>query len=416
MNRDTARSQTHDCCGTPATSTATATNGLPCPACGGKGKAVKTVTLQSLLKPEPKARIGEHSYLYCGNPECRIVYYANHGPTFSTDDMAVRVGVKEKSPPQHVCYCFNHTIEQIEDEVRRTGQSTVLDDIKERMKVACWCETKSPMGSCCLSTVAQYVKAALAKHGDPMSSSTAPQRQQEGNTMNDDTNESQTHQCCASSDGSSVVDAGNADSPSRAGFWSGLGAVGAAVGASACCWLPLLLLTVGLSAGGVAGFFEKARPVFLVAAAIFLAAGFYFAYYRNPVCQPGDACAVPNPKLQRFNRAMLWVATIFVIAFAMFPSYSPALIRASASPTSSKGSGTIDTTTPLTAHTYHIEGMTCAACAAGLESQIAKLPGVVDVDVSYENSTATIQMADRQPDQAGLREVVERSGFKLTTP
>jgi NAD(P)H-nitrite reductase large subunit len=68
-------------------------------------------------------------------------------------DLTVRVGIKERNGPRHVCYCFNHTIEEIEEEVRRSGTTTVLDDIKTRMKTACWCETKSPQGSCCLASV-----------------------------------------------------------------------------------------------------------------------------------------------------------------------------------------------------------------------------------------------------------------------
>lgn len=418
MNRDTGRSQTHDCCAASAASTGTAaphsTGGSPCPVCGGKGKPVKAVTLQSLLKPDAIPRIGEYAYRYCGNPECRIVYYADHGPTFNTDNMAVRVGVKEKNPPRHVCYCFDHTIEDIEQEVRQTGRSTVLDDIKTRMKVACWCETKSPMGSCCLSTVARHVQAALVKHGVPMSSASAPQQQQGAQAMTDQPNQSAYERdCCATS-----ASARNqpAQAPDHLGRWSTPAAVGAAILSSACCWLPLLLLAFGLSAGGVAGFFETVRPFFLAAAVVFLGAGFYFAYFRKPACKPGEACATPNLKLQRFNRAMLWVAAVFVIAFALFPYYSPPLIRAFAGPPAvTAGSGSFTPTQgaePLI-RVYHVQGMTCSACAAGLEVRLAKLPGVAEARVSYDQATATIRSIAGEPGDEVVRVAVERAGFKL---
>jgi len=191
--------------------------------------------------------------------------------------------------------------------------------------------------------------------------------------------------------------------------------VGSAILSSACCWLPLLLLTFGLSAAGVAGFFERVRPLFLAVAVMFLGAGFYFAYFRKPTCKPGDVCAVPNPRLQRFNRGMPWVATVFVIAFALFPYYSSAWIRAFAgSPTAGSGaSGPANTAAQRTTRIFRIEGMTCPACAAALEVQLAKLPGVSEAHVSFDDGTATIRSASGQPSDEAVRTTVERSGFKL---
>jgi len=137
-----------------------------CPRCGAAGKPVKPVTLQSLLKPDAWTRIGSASYRFCPSENCGVVYFAETGAgEFGKSDLTVRVGIKETTPPRHVCYCFNHTVEEIEEEVRRTGKTAVLDDIKTRMKEACWCETKSPLGSCCLATVTKYVKAAEARYG-----------------------------------------------------------------------------------------------------------------------------------------------------------------------------------------------------------------------------------------------------------
>jgi hypothetical protein len=77
--------------------------------------------------------------------------------------VTVRVGVKEKSSPRPVCYCFNHTVEKINEEVQRTGKSSVIEDIKGHMKKeGCSCETNNPQGSCCLKTVENYVKKRLS--------------------------------------------------------------------------------------------------------------------------------------------------------------------------------------------------------------------------------------------------------------
>lgn len=222
------------------------------------------------------------------------------------------------------------------------------------------------------------------------------------------------HDCCSPRAPSQRAE----NKPSRSGrlsFWSTPAAVGSAILSSACCWLPLLLLAFGLSAGGVAGFFETVRPYFLAAAVVFLGAGFYFAYIRKPVCKPGDACAVPNPKLQRFNQVMLWVAAVFVIAFALFPYYSPALVRAFADspPNATAANGGTDSAATAVTRVFHIEGMTCAACAATLEAQLAKLPGVAEARVSFNESTATIRSSPDTPSQERVRAAVDGAGFRI---
>lgn len=277
-----------------------------CPRCRSKGRPVKSITLQSLLREEFTNLIGGHDWRFCETPECEVVYFRadGDGGNFTKDQLTLRVGIKETATPRPVCYCFNHTVEEIDEEVARTGKTTVLDDIRTRMKVDCWCEITSPMGSCCLATVTRFVKAAQARAGTSDTDSTAEPPED----------------CCA------VADDPPATSTRR---WSGLaigGALVSAVLSSACCWLPLLLLGFGASAAGVAGFFEAWRPLFLSGAVVLLGAGFYLAYSRKETCAPGSACAVPNPKLRRFKRLVHWVAALFIAAFAFFPNYLGAIL------------------------------------------------------------------------------------------
>ena len=124
-----------------------------CPTCAKHGKPVKTVTLRALLREEEKPKIRDDSagYAFCQTAACPMVYFNENGDSvFEKDALTVRVGIKEREAPRPICYCFDHTIEEIEEEITRTGRSSVLDDIRTRMKDGCWCETKSPMGSCCL--------------------------------------------------------------------------------------------------------------------------------------------------------------------------------------------------------------------------------------------------------------------------
>ena len=137
----------------------------------------------------------------------------------------------------------------------------------------------------------------------------------------------------------------------RGGLVAASGSVLAAVLASACCWLPLLLLSFGASAAGLSAAFEQMRPWFLGVTAVLLGAGFYLVYFRKEKCAPGSTCATPKPRLHRFNRAVLWIATIMVAVFAFFPNYAGLLADSSQLDMSIQAEGSV--------LTLNVEGMTC---------------------------------------------------------
>jgi copper chaperone CopZ len=399
-----------------------------CPRCGEEGKPVKPITLQSLLKPDPLTRVGAIPYRFCGSEHCDIVYFPEPGgAAFTKEELAIRVGIKETTPPRHVCYCFNHTIEEIEGEVRRTGKTTVLDSIKTRMKEACWCETKSPLGSCCLATVSEYVKQSLERHSPGVVGAAVTEKQEDcaAGAMAAGPGESY-EDCCATHQ--AKPDARSAPSPpvearvSKGEKIAWIGSIGSAVVASACCWLPLALLAFGVSGVAVSATFEKYRPFFAALTFGFLAAAFCFAYRPKPktvaassaasdaccttAAVMGDCCPEGNTKwtLQRFNRGMLWVVAVIALAFVLFPNYVGALLG---------GGKNTDFGANLERYVVAVDGMGCAACATGLEKQLRAIPGVNAVRVSYEKQEAVIgvRKGGAAPTDAVLA-AISGSGFK----
>lgn len=188
---------------------------------------------------------------------------------------------------------------------------------------------------------------------------------------------------------------------------SGIGALLAALFSSACCWLPLLLIGVGASSVGVAGFFEAYRPHFLAGAVILLGAGFYFVYLRKPRCGPDGSCEVPNVKLQRFNKIVIWLAAAAVAVFALFPNYVGYFF----------GSNEAQAEVQMTAapgREYRIEGMTCEGCAGLIRSQLVKTPGVLRAEVSYESKTARVFFIPGQtvPGDQIIVESIKRAGYR----
>ncbi len=195
----------------------------------------------------------------------------------------------------------------------------------------------------------------------------------------------------------------------RAGRWAVGGSVVSALAASACCWIPLVLIAFGISAGGFGAWFEEYRLLFLGATALLLGTGFYFVYFRKPVCAAGSACTAPNLKLQRFNQVMLWVATVVVIASATFPNYVGYLLA---------GSAPAAATVPaqeLATLNLRVEGMTCGGCAATCQNALRKVPGVQNASASYPEGRAVVTFDPSSPPRiSSLVEAVERAGFQAT--
>jgi copper chaperone CopZ len=191
----------------------------------------------------------------------------------------------------------------------------------------------------------------------------------------------------------------------RPALWAAAGSVVSAVVASACCWLPLLLLAFGTSAAGASAAFERVRPLFLVVAAVLLSVGFYLTYFRTRACAPGSECPLPNPKLRRFNQVMLWMATVVVVAFAFFPNYVGLLLRNTDRAAIEDGR--------WQSETLIVQGMTCEACATEIQHELAKVPGVKQASVRYAEGKAVVTFdPSSPPSPSALIEAVKKAGYK----
>jgi mercuric ion transport protein len=98
--------------------------------------------------------------------------------------------------------------------------------------------------------------------------------------------------------------------------------IAAALGASSCCVLPLVLVAIGLGGAWAAQLRELERffPVFVA----FALASFGFAFYRlylKPVdCAPDGVCA--SPQVRRRQRVAFWVTLVVAHALVLSPYYA----------------------------------------------------------------------------------------------
>jgi len=96
-----------------------------------------------------------------------------------------------------------------------------------------------------------------------------------------------------------------------------------ALGASACCAGPLILLLLGVSGGWASRLIalEPYSPYLTALTMLLLGAPFYNLYLRRRACAPGDACAAD--RVARNQRIMFWFVAIPVVLLLTFPLYAP---------------------------------------------------------------------------------------------
>lgn len=59
-----------------------------------------------------------------------------------------------------------------------------------------------------------------------------------------------------------------------------------------------------------------------------------------------------------------------------------------------------------------IEGMTCEACAAHIQSSLSKLPGVASAVVEYEKGEAKVTTDSDGPSDEALKKAIEKAGYR----
>lgn len=391
-----------------AASTPIATVATRCPRCGQHGKRVSHVTLRSLLRDEYAAGILPTEYnccdtnggckpldvdtgwRFCDSPICDVVYFSEADDReFSKSQLHVAVGVKEQAGERPLCYCFGHSVASIQEELRAKGRSDALNDIRAKMKdPGCHCETSNPSGTCCLGSVARGIDIARKElgMGDVPELVSQPSRP-------------------LSNRGESIAK---------------VGTVISAVAASSCCWLPLVLLAVGVSGAGIAATLEAYRPVFIVITTGFLATAFYFTYRpksaaigQGHACCAGDAekssdacCAPFNSRtfsLMSVNKITLWLVTALAVGFLFFPHYVGTLLGANGGPV---------VNSDMNRAVVKIEGMTCEGCAAVAAQSLRGVPGVLAVKVNYERGEAVLGVdADNSPSREDFITALKKVGY-----
>lgn len=97
----------------------------------------------------------------------------------------------------------------------------------------------------------------------------------------------------------------------------------AGIGASLCCVVPLVLLSLGIGGAWLATLtaFEPVRPVFLGLALFFIGLTFRKLYLTPPTCDAGKTCV--DKEVIRKQRLIFWGVTLPLLGLLAFPWFAP---------------------------------------------------------------------------------------------
>lgn len=93
----------------------------------------------------------------------------------------------------------------------------------------------------------------------------------------------------------------------------------AAIGASVCCVVPLLLVLLGISGAWIAQLtaLDPWRPWFIAATLLCLGLAFWTLYGPSSRCRTEGVCV--EPAVLRRRRFWLWAATLLIVLLLLFP-------------------------------------------------------------------------------------------------
>lgn len=136
-----------------------------CATCKEEGRPVSRKTVLLMLKPHLLEQALTGAFCVCQACDCPVVYFEKHGNrVFTRNALPVIVGVKAKTDPIPLCYCFGFDESDIRDEISQTGTTTVPERISALIREGlCACEARNPSGACCLGEVNKTIKRIVGR-------------------------------------------------------------------------------------------------------------------------------------------------------------------------------------------------------------------------------------------------------------
>ena len=198
----------------------------------------------------------------------------------------------------------------------------------------------------------------------------------------------------------------NAQKPSNSGTNWSLGAgLGAAVAASACCTIPLALVSLGIG-GAWIGSLTALAPYRWIFVTLALGALAYAGYNEWRLSRRPD-CDCETAFSSTTRRSLLGVGALAVVAIVVSPwllgvSPSGATQQAQAAATNSQQAEASATPASFQQVVLTVDGMTCAACPKTVKTALEGVEGVYSAEATFEPPEAVVRF---DPDKVTVEEL-----------
>lgn len=211
--------------------------------------------------------------------------------------------------------------------------------------------------------------------------------------------------------------------PSNAGTnWSLTAALGAALGASACCTIPLALVSLGVGGAWIGSLTALApyRWLFVVLAVGALG---YAGYNEWQLSRQPD-CDCETVFSSGTRRTLLGVGALAVVALVaspwlVAPSPSAATQQVRAAATGSPPAAPAQkapaqgTNTPASFRqvVLKVDGMTCKACPITVRKALKQVEGVYSAKTTYKPPEAVVRFDPAKTSVEALTQATKKAGY-----
>lgn len=209
------------------------------------------------------------------------------------------------------------------------------------------------------------------------------------------------------------------NNPSNTGTnWSMSAALGAALGASACCVIPLTLVSLGIG-GAWIGSLTALAPYRWIFVTIAIGALGYAAYNEWRLSRRPD-CDCETAFSSGTRRALLGLGTLAVAAlvvspYLIAPSPSAASEQARAAATGGGPRQTSQSASSAPASfqqvVLQVDGMTCQACPITVRKALEDVEGVYSAEATYEPPQAIVRFDPARTSVEALTRATKEVGF-----
>ncbi len=178
-----------------------------------------------------------------------------------------------------------------------------------------------------------------------------------------------------------------------------------AIASSLCCITPVLAIVAGSS--GLASTFswlEPFRPYFIGITILVLG----FAWYQKLKLQQKIDCHCETTQKPNFmlTKSFLGIITFMTILLLSFPSYAHIFFP------KTEIKANITQTSEIQKAEFTVKGMTCSGCEHHVKTEISKLKGIVEVQVSYQKGNAIVKFDSKQTSIKEIEKAINSTGYK----